>query len=79
MKKDSLSWIVIQQGGSTLEFYVHGFGQLAEARAYRTSARKASYNTSEPIRVGHLSISSEQETDFMQIFQTIARETAQII
>jgi hypothetical protein len=44
-------YLVIQQGGSSREMYVHAHGTLTEARKDRKSCEKASYQTTEPIRV----------------------------
>lgn len=44
-------FIVVQEGGSTGEFYVHGFDTNKQAHSYRRKAARASYNTSMPIKV----------------------------
>ena len=44
-------FVVVQEGGSTGEFYVHGFDTNKQAHNYRRSAGRASYNTSMPIKV----------------------------
>lgn len=44
-------YVVVQQGGSTGEYYVHDFETLKQANAYRRKAAKASYETSAPLKV----------------------------
>lgn len=44
-------YLVVQQGGASREFYLHTFDDLPEAHAYRRSAERASYATSEPIQI----------------------------
>ncbi len=43
--------VVIQQGGSTQELYVHTFDTVKEVKAYRRSAQRASYRTSPEFEV----------------------------
>jgi len=50
-KKTKTFPLVIQEGGSTGEIYVHGFYSLRDARRFRVSAARAAYRTSAPIRV----------------------------
>jgi hypothetical protein len=41
--------LVVQEGGSSGEFYVHAFNTVKEANANRRSCGKAAYRTSKPI------------------------------
>lgn len=43
--------LVIQEGGSSTEMYVHAHENLKQARADRRSCAKAAYRTSELIKV----------------------------
>lgn len=49
--KTKQAWLVVQQGGSSHEMYLHGFVNKREAETYRRSAARSSYMTSEPIPV----------------------------
>ncbi len=64
MKKKTKTFpLVIQEGGSTGEIYVHGFYSLRDARRFRASAARAAYRTSAPIRVP---IEFEEHLDVIQ-------------
>jgi hypothetical protein len=44
--------LVVQQGGSTREMYIHTFDTLGQANKFRKSAwDKGAYSTSEPLTV----------------------------
>ena len=43
--------LVMQQGGSSREFYAHLFDRMRDAERYRVGAEEASYETSEPMKV----------------------------
>lgn len=43
--------LIIQEGGSSTEMYVHAHENLKQARADRRSCARAAYRTSEPIKV----------------------------
>lgn len=51
MSARKYGYVVIQQGGSSSELYLHAFDTLAEVRRYRKSCDKAAYETSEPVEV----------------------------
>lgn len=44
-------YLVIQQGGSSSEFYLHAFDTTAEVEHYQRSCARASYETSDPVEV----------------------------
>jgi hypothetical protein len=50
-KKRGEKYVVVQEGGSSGELYVHGFWTMKEARAFKRSAAEASYETTEPMLV----------------------------
>ena len=49
--KSKKIFIVVQEGGSSREFYVHAHDTLKESNADRKSCAEASYRTSAPIAV----------------------------
>jgi hypothetical protein len=62
-KKANTFPLVIQEGGSTGEVYVHGFYSLRDARRFRVSAARAAYRTSAPI---HVPIEFEEHLDVIE-------------
>lgn len=42
-------WVVIQEGGSSVELYEHHFYKLEEAEAFRYSCAEGAYATTEPV------------------------------
>ena len=77
-------YLVIQQGGSSREFYVHAHGTLSEARKDKKSCEKASYQTTEPIEVpaaltAVLLKDKDAEGDFYSVLESVARSAAELI
>lgn len=50
-KKPKPIYLVVQQGGSSREFYLHTFDTIKEVDDYRKSCDKAAYRTSAPIKI----------------------------
>lgn len=44
-------WVVIQEGGSSVELYAHSFDTLQDAEAFRYSCAEGAYQTTDPIAV----------------------------
>ena len=72
-----LSWVVIQEGGSSTEFYAHGFNTIRQAQAYRRVASRASYRTSPPIDVRGFEIYPKQEPEFLEVMANVAKSTTE--
>ena len=75
--------LVMQQGGSSREFYAHLFDRLAHAKAYRRSCEEGAYNTSEPLRVPEalarvLRKNPDAESAFVGLLGDAAMEVAGI-
>ena len=51
MAKLKTNYLVVQQGGSSTEFYIHALSTLRQVERYRKSCDRAAYATSEPIEV----------------------------
>lgn len=50
--KPSFAFLVIQEGGTSSELYVHGFDTLSDAQAFRLScANKGAYRTSDAVKI----------------------------
>jgi len=49
--KTNEGYLVVQQGGSSSEVYLHTFDTYEQARNYRRSCERAAYNTSKPVRI----------------------------
>ncbi len=43
--------VVVQEGGSTDEFYAHAFSRRRDAAGFRRSCAKAAYRATEPVEV----------------------------
>lgn len=50
-KAEKMVLLVVQQGGSTKEMYLHTFNEKKDVRNYKRSCDRASYNTSPAISV----------------------------
>jgi uncharacterized membrane protein len=77
-------YLVIQQGGSSREMYVHAHGTLTEARKDRKSCEKASYQTTEPILVPAalatvLLSNMDACGDFYNVMESTLRLAAELI
>lgn len=49
--KIRMSFLVLQEGGSTGELYVHTFEGRGDANAFRRSAARAAYRTTRPLLI----------------------------
>jgi len=68
--------LVIQEGGSSTEMYVHAHENIRQANADRKSCAKGSYRTSEPIKVPEalsrvLQDFPGAEVEFYQLLETV--------
>ena len=77
-------YLVIQQGGSSREMYVHAHGTFTEARKDRKSCEKASYQTTEPILVPAalatvLLSNMDACGDFYNVMESTLRLAAELI
>ena len=70
--------LIVQQGGSSAEMYVHMFDRLRDAVAYKKGAwNGGAYNTSEPIKIPErlarkLRADSELEADMVELLGDVA-------
>lgn len=76
-------YLVIQQGGSSKELYVHPHNTIKEARADMKSCGKASYNTVGPIEVPQaltkiLLKDKDAEGDLWTLLETTLRATCEL-
>lgn len=62
-------WIVVQEGGSSAEAYVHGFSSEEDALAARASWAAVAYRSSRPIQ---LSGALECVSDFYEVAEMLA-------
>lgn len=67
----SLAYIVVQQGGASGEFYVHGFDTIAEVTKYRASAAAAAYQTTAPIPVSQQLLQKHSSALFVYIQKSL--------
>jgi hypothetical protein len=51
MSKPETAHVVVQEGGSTGEFYAHAFTTRKAAAKYRRSCARAAYRATEPVEV----------------------------
>jgi hypothetical protein len=78
-------YLVIQQGGSSTEMYVHPHNSLKEAKADKKSCAKASYNTSEPIVIPEslsgliTAMNKDTEGELWELLETVARNAAELV
>lgn len=84
MEANKKLYLVIQQGGSSRELYVHAHGTLTEARKDRKSCEGASYQTTEPIEVPAtlatiLLSNMDACGDFYNVMETAVRSAAELI
>lgn len=73
MAKPKFIYLVVQQGGSSREFYVHTFDTVAYAEAYREECDGAAYNTS---AVHQIPIAFEKH---LAIVEDLLNEAAQMV
>lgn len=84
LKQPKNLYMVIQQGGSSTEMYIHPHNTLREACADIKSCAKASYNTSGPIKIpGSLStlitaMNKDTEGELWVLLEIIARAAAEL-
>lgn len=83
MKKPKNIYLVMQQGGSSREWYAHGHNTLLDARKDVKGCAKAAYNTVAPIRIPAaltkaLCKGSDAETQFYTLLEDVARGVAGI-
>ena len=76
--------LVMQQGGSTFEFYAHLFDHMRDAEHYRKGARHATYETSEPIKIPEalarvLRANPTAETAFVELLSGIPLEVKEML
>jgi len=77
-------YLIIQQGGSSTEMYVHVHNTLKEAKTDIRSCGKASYNTSEPIEIPEslsgliTAMNKDTEGDLWVLLETVARAAAEL-
>ena len=69
-------FLVVQEGGSSTEMYVHTHDTKRQARADRRSCAKAAYRTSEPIKVPEvltriLNDFPGAEVEFYEVLKTV--------
>ena len=74
-------YLVIQQGGSSSELYVHPHNTLKEARTDMKSCAEAAYNTAGPIEIPQALTKSllkdkDAERDFYKVLEETLRLTA---
>lgn len=68
---DTQGYLVVQEGGSSREMYVHGFDTIASADAYReSSVKEGAYRTSPPIQ---LPKSLLEHPEFFEVAESIAK------
>lgn len=78
-------YLIIQQGGSSTEMYVHPHNSLKEAKADIKSCGKASYNTTEPIEIPEglsgliTAMNKGTEGDLWVLLETVARAAAELV
>lgn len=51
MRKPETLLVVVQEGGSTGEFYAHAFGARRDADRFRRSCARAAYRATSPVEV----------------------------
>ncbi|TXH16597.1 MAG: hypothetical protein E6R03_05215 [Hyphomicrobiaceae bacterium] len=74
MSKRKHGYIVIQQGGSSSELYLHAFDTLSEVRQYRKSCDNAAYETSEPVEVPLRLLDDKEFVDIAEAIVDACRE-----
>lgn len=77
MKSKKL-FIVVQEGGSSSEYYIHAHDTLNEANKDRKGCAEASYRTSKPIEVPTalakvLLENDPAESAFLEVLETVLR------
>ena len=82
MTKSRTLFMVLQQGGSTQEWYCHSYNDMRGARGFCKSAEKSSYTTTEPYpikvtenRDGTLTV---DEAELAAMLSDLAGEVAEI-
>jgi len=74
-ERERLAYVVVQEGGSSRERYVHGFDSDKEAQEYRESASQGAYRTSAPVA---LPVDLVDKPGVMDALEAIAKASAEV-